>query len=1218
MTVQQKILIANRGEIALRIQRSADKLGVPTVAIYTLADAATPHVTAAGESYMIGDGTDHRGYLDMEAIINIAKKSGTTMIAPGYGFLSENTTFARMVEDAGIIFLGPTPTQISSMGLKHEAREVAKKAGVPIVPGSEGVVDQLEDAVTIAAKIGYPVIVKASGGGGGMGMTVCRDESEMRANFEATREKGAVLFKESAVFVEKYIERARHIEVQVFGNGQGHVIHAGERECSVQRRHQKIIEEAPCALFASAKGQEVRKAICKAAVDLCKVMNYRSAGTVEFVLDDLSPNLDFYFLELNARIQVEHPVTEVIHPGLDLVELMIRQGMQPTGSLPAAELQQEPLLEIDGHAIEVRVYCENPNADFQPSPGQLFEVQWGDVGPRGRIETWVRSGSLVTPYYDPMVAKLIVWGPTRQEAIDKAIKCLDETKVIGPHNNIAYCRAILDTKDFRESTITTTWCSRFKWRPNAVEVLTPGISTTVQDLPGRRVGLGLPRGGPGDMLSFQAANLLAGNDRYTEALECTVQGPKLRFHVDSVVAVAGADMKVTINGKEAPQWTTLFIKAGETLSVGMVAGGLGLRSYIAVRGGFGNVSEFMGSKSTFTGASLGGYQGRTLLPGDLLEIPASSDGPTLTVPPPARVPLTNEWTVPVLTNAQWDLEYLDKEGMETLLGATWTVSTSSSRSGLRLEGPRIKWSRPDGGEGGAHPSNVLDQGYAFGSLNVNGDTPVLFAVDSPDMGGFSNVLSMAVGSAWKSGQMRPQDKIRFVLVSPAEAEQINKDNDAWLAACTTPKAAPLRELTASKDIKDITRSSVLHHVPETKDTPGRWIRQCGDEYLIYEVGRMELTIQDRVRVELWERAMKEAKIPGVVYMNACVRSSIVHFDPRKISPGDLVKRMADIDAGLPAGADVELDVTIHKFPCVPDDKWTHESIDYYMKTTRKEAVYLPSNTQYIADNNGMTLQDVHETLTCTPWLVLAHGFFVMLPFIIPMDPTRRVLGQKYNPSRTKTCEGAIGLAGVIGAIYPIASAGGYQLLGRTLSTWQAWAEKHSILDNFDSIEFYTVTEDEFVDIERQFKAGSWKPETRASKFKMVDYTKFITEKEAATAEFKKRQKECSTRVAAKEEEMFKSWLAEKEAEAAAGKGAASTAEAEGEAVISPLSASVWKVLVKEGDVIESAEQHVVELEAMKTSVFIAAGDDMEGKTVGAIVVADGDAVSPGAPLLYLK
>lgn len=1127
-------------------------------------------------------------------------------------------TFAKMVEDAGLVFLGPTPHQISSMGLKHEAREVAIKAGVPIVPGSDGVVEDVEEAVKIAAQIGYPVIVKASGGGGGMGMTVCRDEKEMRANFDATREKGQILFKESAVFIEKYIERARHVEVQVFGNGEGHVIHAGERECSVQRRHQKIIEEAPCALFASARGQEVRKRMCQAAVDLCKLMNYRSAGTVEFVLDDTSPELSFYFLELNARIQVEHPVTEVIHPGLDLIELMIRQGMSPTGSLPAEELKQDPLLNIDGHAIEVRVYCENPNAGFQPSPGQLMEVSWGDVGERGRVETWVKSGTTVTPYYDPMIAKLIVWAPTRAECIDKAIKMLDETRVVGPPNNIDYCRQILDTKDFSDSTVTTTWCSRFAYHPPAIEVLTPGISTSVQDMPGRHIGLGFPRAGPADQLSFQAANLLVGNPTTTEGLEVTMSGPKLLFHVDSVIAVTGADMKVTIDKKEVPMWTTLPIKAGQTLAVGMVRHDLGMRGYIAVAGGFRNVAEFMGSKSTFAAAGLGGYQGRTLLMGDLLEIGKAEVKETLTVPENARIPLTNSWTVPVLANAQWDLEYLSKEGMETLLTAEWKVSTLSNRSGLRLDGPRIQWARADGGDGGAHPSNVIDQGYAFASLNINGDTPVLFTVDSPDMGGFSNVLAIANGAAWKTGQMRPGDSIRFVLVSPDEAAQINADDEAWLKACTTSSAKPLHQLTESKDIKDSTKSSVLYRVEATDTTPERIFRQCSDEYVIYEVGDMVLDVQNRVRVELWERAMREANIPGVLYMNACVRSSIVHFDPSVISMHDLVERMVEIDAGLGSGEDVELPITVHHMPCVPDDKWTHEAIEYYMKTAREEAVYLPSNTEYIARNNGMTLKDVHDTLTCTPWLVLAHGFFVMLPFIIPLDPTRRILGQKYNPSRTKTPEGAIGLAGVIGAIYPIASAGGYQLLGRTLSTWQPWSESHSLLTNFDSVQFYPVSEDEFESIERQFKAGAWKPKSEKSTFKMKDYLAMIESKADATKKFRAQQRACSSKVGEEEEKMFADFLKKKAEDEAAGVKPKTTADFPGEPVTSPLSASVWKVLVKEGDIIEDDEQHVVELEAMKTSVFVAAGDDTKGKKVTGIAVQHADPVNPGMPLIYLE
>lgn len=901
---------------------------------------------------------------------------------------------------------------------------------------------------------------------------------------------------------------------------------------------------------------------------------------------------------------------------------MIRQGVEPSGSLPESALQQDPLLTIDGHAIEVRVYCENPNNGFQPSPGQLFEVSWGDVGERGRIETWVKSGTLVTPHYDPMIAKLIVWAPTRDECISKAIQVLADTKVIGPPNNIDYCKAILESPDFMNSTVTTTWCSRFAYKPKAIEVLAPGISTTVQDLPGRRVGLGIPRSGAADMLSFQAANLLVGNKPNVEGLECTMQGPKLLFHVNSVIAVCGADMKTTVDGVEVPQWTTLNVKAGQTVQVGLASGGVGLRSYIAVKGGFNNVAEFMNSKSTFTGAALGGYQGRTLIAGDLLEVPASDPEPTIiTVPVAARTPLTNDWVVPVTANAQWDLEYLAPEGMKTLLTAKWKVSTSSNRSGLRLEGPRIQWSRPDGGDGGAHPSNVIDQGYAFCSLNINGDTPVLFAADSPDMGGFSNVLAVVSGCAWMTGQMRPGDTITFVLVDVSEAANIDQTNTEWLATITTPSAQPLKLLTSSTRVKDITNSSVLHRVPATGTTPERIFRQCADEYLIYEVGPMSLVIQDRVRVELWERAMKAANIPGLVYMNACVRSSIVHFNPKIISQRTLLESMVEIDAKIVGGDDVELDITVHRFPVVPDDKWTHEAIEYYMKTARKEAVYLPSNTEYIAKNNGMTLKQVHDIFTATPWLVLAHGFFVMLPFIIPLDPTKRILGQKYNPSRTKTPEGAIGLAGVIGAIYPIASAGGYQLLGRTLSTWQPYptaGQDHSILTNFDQLEFYVVGEDEFLSIERRFKTRSWVPETRKARFRMKDYAAMAQAKEAATKQFRATQLACSQKVGKEEEAMFAAFAAQQAADAAAGKQPTHTGDFAGTPVTSPLSASVWKVMVAEGDVIESDEQQVVELEAMKTSVFVAAGEGMKGKKVSGIAVEHGDAVDPGSALVYIE
>ncbi|KIR50865.1 urea carboxylase [Cryptococcus gattii Ru294] len=1112
-----KLLIANRGEIALRIMRSAKALSIPTVSIYTLADASSPHVFEAEESYPIGDGNDPRGYLNIDGIVEIIQKSRATMVAPGYGFLSENAAFATAVEALGVTFLGPTPTQMTSMGLKHEARAVAIKAGVPVVPGSEGAVNTLENAVKIAGDIGYPILVKASGGGGGMGMQICRDEQDLIDNFDATKAKGQNLFKDPTVFIEKFIIHARHVEVQIFGNGEGHVVHMGERECSVQRRHQKVIEEAPCVLLGSDMGKDVRKRMCEAAVKLGELMNYRSAGTVEFVLDVDSPHYDFYFLELNARIQVEHAITEVTHPGLDLVALMIRQGLSPNHSLPPSDLRQEDYIHFEGHSIEARIYCENPKANFKPCPGQLHEVVWADVGKKGRIDTWVKTGTTVTPHYDPMIAKLVVYGETREEAIHQMLKVLDASKIIGPTTNLDYCKTILRTD-------------------------------------GRFVGLGIPRGGAADMLALQAANILVGNDKTTEGLEMTMMGAKLLFHVSAIVAITGCETDVTLDEENVEMWSSLGIKAGQTLRVGN-AKSSGLRSYLAVRGGIHNVSSFEGSKSTFTGAALGGYQGRALLPTDLLTITPFSLDSHKPQAWPSIPKYGNVWGVNVCQGPQWDKEFIASEGMKTLLESQWKVTPASNRSGLRLEGPRVKWARKDGGEGGGHPSNVIDQGYPFAALNMNGDTPVLFGVDAPDMGGFSCALTVSVADLWKLGQIRPGDMVKFEMIDPTESEYLLSRQQQWLNALQSP--SEWVPSCAAQRSSSIPSTSILHQ-DRKPDGSNVLLRTAGDRFILYEVGAMALDLSNRVRVELWDRAMRAANIKGVINYNVAVRSAMVQFDPTIISRNELLRIMVEKDKKLENTEDVQLDITTWKFPVVVDDRWCREAVEFYMKSARKEAVYLPSNVEYMAKNNGLPSTAVFDALTKTPWLVLARGFFVMLPFII-LDPRHRLVAQKYNPPRTRTPEGAVGLAGVIGAIYPIESAGGYQLLGRTLTPWNAWAEKKCLLDNFDQIEFYPVSEDEFVE--------------------------FMASHEKEVEEFKKKQKEASEVLTEKEEALFAQYAAENEKLAAAGHHKAEGVE-EGVPIASPLPASVYKILINVGDTIKSDEQNLVELEAMKTSVSL--------------------------------
>jgi urea carboxylase len=373
-------------------------LGIKTIAIYTEPDSASQHVAEADTSLLL-DGDATRAYLDGDQIIQKAKDAGAQAIIPGYGFLSESAGFARSVAEAGLHFVGPSPGSIEQFGLKHTARELALAAGVPVVPGTQGLLRGADDAVAAAAGLGYPVMLKSTAGGGGMGLQTCADEDELRRAFEMVRSRGAALFKNAGVFLEKYYPAAHHIEVQVFGNGQGRVAALGERECSIQRRHQKVIEECPSP-FVVQKRPDLREKLCAAAISLAESVKYASAGTLEFLVDDESGV--FFFLEMNTRLQVEHGVTEMVY-GADLVELMLRQAdaqLAGKGGLDATVVDDisRTCQEPNGHAIEVRVYAENPARDYAPCPGLLQQVKFHEL-PGTRIDTWVRAGITISPHY---------------------------------------------------------------------------------------------------------------------------------------------------------------------------------------------------------------------------------------------------------------------------------------------------------------------------------------------------------------------------------------------------------------------------------------------------------------------------------------------------------------------------------------------------------------------------------------------------------------------------------------------------------------------------------------------------------------------------------------------------------------------------------------------------------------------------------------------------
>ncbi|HEX8382589.1 MAG TPA: acetyl/propionyl/methylcrotonyl-CoA carboxylase subunit alpha [Sphingomonas sp.] len=448
----KKILVANRGEIACRVMRTAKRMGIATVAVYSDADARSPHVLMADESVRLGPAPANESYLVAELILLAAKEAGADCIHPGYGFLSERESFARACAEAGIAFVGPPPNAIAAMGDKIESKKLAQAAGVNVVPGFLGEIDGTEHAVRIAGEIGYPVMMKASAGGGGKGMRLAWSEQDVREGFEATKREGLASFGDDRVFIEKFIESPRHIEIQLLGDRHGNIVYLGERECSIQRRHQKVVEEAPSPFVTP----EMRRAMGEQAVALARAVGYYSAGTVELIVSGAdTTGQGFYFLEMNTRLQVEHPVTEAI-TGLDLVEQMIRVAAGEPLSFGQDEVR------LNGWAVENRVYAEDPYRGFLPSTGRLVRYNPPVTGkpldpatPYVRVDDGVLEGGEVSMFYDPMIAKLITWAPTRTEAIDAQVAALDAFEIEGPGNNLDFLSALMQHPRFRSGAITT-------------------------------------------------------------------------------------------------------------------------------------------------------------------------------------------------------------------------------------------------------------------------------------------------------------------------------------------------------------------------------------------------------------------------------------------------------------------------------------------------------------------------------------------------------------------------------------------------------------------------------------------------------------------------------------------------------------------------------------------------------------------------------------------
>lgn len=663
-------------------------------------------------------------------------------------------------------------------------------------------------------------------------MRICNSTEELRQAYDAVCHLAAANFNDAGVFLEKYVTRSRHVEVQIFGNEYGETTALAERDCSVQRRNQKVVEESP----APNLSDEVREKMYAAAERLAKEASYRSAGTVEFLYDDQTEG--FYFLEVNTRLQVEHGITEEVL-GIDLVEWMVKEA--------AGELKNIKSLvhKPQGHAIEVRVYAEDCINGFRPGTGKIDAVTFS---PEARVETWIQKGVEVTSLYDPMLAKLIVHGTDRADAIAKMERVLKDSRVYGITSNMQYLAALLKTETYQTGALFTGMLKDFMPQEHAIEVLDGGVQTTVQDYPGM-IGywfVGVPPCGPMDAYNFRIGNSILGNDESAPGLELTLRGGSYRFRTTVSFCITGADMKATLDGVEIPMYQVVHASAMQVLKFKDCK--VGMRTYLLVAGGF-DMPKIMGSSSTFIDGKFGGHNGRTLRTGDVLRLQEKCVIDSIdSMPEKYRPKLTNEWTIGVIPGPQPTPEYLKPEYLKTLTEYEYEVNFNSARTGIRLNGPIPQWVREDGGEAGLHPSNIHDNAYAVGTLDLTGDQSILLGPDGPSLGGFVCSVTTAKGEMWKLGQLHPGDKVHFRLLDLDQAKEIREAEEANLRHEHQEVVLP-----EQKDLD-------YHYAILAEETAaGTKIvaRLDGEDNILVEYGEMELDIAIRFRVHVLMQELKK-------------------------------------------------------------------------------------------------------------------------------------------------------------------------------------------------------------------------------------------------------------------------------------------------------------------------------------------------------------------------
>ena len=953
-----------------------------------------------------------------------------------------------------------------------------------------------------------------------------------------------------------------------------------------------MIEECPAPLLP----EDVRHLMHVEAEALLRHVEYRNAGTVEFLYDAAAH--DFWFLEVNTRLQVEHGVTEAVFD-VDLVEAMVRIAAGEDGVLES--LRKEP----SGHAIQARVYAEDPANGFRPTPGHVAEVEF----PQGeglRVDTWLRPGVTVSAFFDPMLAKVITCRPDRDGARKALVCALSGSRVDGIETNLGYLVQALGLAEFAEGRMTTDSLAHVVHSPRRVDVLEPGASTTVQAWPGRQ-GLwdvGVPPSGPMDDLSFRLGNRLLGNAPEAPGLEVVMKGPVLSFLAETSLVVTGPPTPILLDGEQRRMWETVKVRAGQTFEVGQIAEGA--RAYILIQGGF-DVPVVLGSAATFTLGGFGGHNGRSLVAGDSLRLRGTEPSPLPALAGrDVRPDYGSRTVLRVLMGPHTAPDFFTDDDIETFLGATWKVHYNSSRTGVRLTGPQPRWARADGGEAGLHPSNLHDNAYAFGSVDFTGDMPVVLGPDGPSLGGFVCPAVVVNADRWKLGQLTPGDSLSFVPVDEQDAAALELEQLRHIETLTVPVVKP----TAAAP-----RSPFLAGGPFPAADSDVVIRRAGQEWILVEFGPHVLDIELRMKVHALVQRLRGGEIEGIRELTAGIRSLQIRFDTNVWRAPRLVEQLQPLIADL-GQLDERVPSRIVHLPLSWDDPACREATSRYQQGVRPDAPWCPDNIEFIRRINGLGDREaVRQIVYGASYLVMGLGdVYLGAPVATPLDPRHRLVTTKYNPARTWTAENSVGIGGSYMCIYGMEGPGGYQFVGRTIQIWDryqrgaAFAEKPWLLRPFDQIRYFDVAADELLEMREACARGQLPIQIEDTVFDLTEYRAFLAAEAPAIEQFR------ATRSRAFEAELAR-WreAGQLTFESDAGVVPAPVADVPAGAVTSPMAGSVWSVRTVSGKQVERGETLLV-LEAMKAEFEVAASEPGEVE----LLVEEGQVVEAGQPLAVVR